>query len=130
MIQQLIRFRLVSDCSGCVVAYLLGGRSGRREGTRVAGGGGRVDGGGGHMRERNLDRVFDRVEELDDHVGYVAEGQLPPLVGAAGGRLSDGAPHLQRVEQQGLLVVVVVVAGSTDQRTRTDWNQEQKEVCR
>ena len=94
------------------------------------------------MRERNLHRVFDRVQQLDDHVGHVAERQFPPLVAAAGGRLSDGAPHLQRVEQQGLLVgwlslfgVVNGVNGvkgsqAVDRLTGKRWKRWKRLICR
>ncbi len=68
---------------------------------------------GGDVGEGNLDRVFDRVQELDHHVRHVAERQFASLVApgpaARSSALAQGAPHLQRVKQERLHVVVVVV---------------------
>ena len=58
--------------------------------------------------ERHLDRVLDRVQQLDDHVRHVAERQLPALVGPRarpGARLPDRVPHLQRVKQERLFAI-------------------------
>lgn len=74
--------------------------------------------GGGDVGEGNLDRVLDRVQELDHHVRHVAERQFASLVAsgsaARSSALAQGAPHLQRVKQERLhvdVVVVVVVVG-------------------
>ena len=59
---------------------------------------------GRHVGEGHFHRVLDRVKQLDDHVRHVAERQLPALTSAGSGSgLSNGAAHLQRVEQQRLL---------------------------
>ena len=58
------------------------------------------------MGEGDLDRVLDRVQQLDDDVGDVAEGELPALVAASGrrGLSGDGTAHLQSVKQERLSI--------------------------
>lgn len=48
------------------------------------------------MRERHRHRVLDGVQQLDDHVRDVPEGQLAPV-----GRTQRG-PDAERVQHQGL----------------------------
>lgn len=50
----------------------------------------------GHVGERHLHGVFDRVEQLHDHIADVLEAELPSLGGAEGGT------DLKCVEQQRL----------------------------
>lgn len=51
------------------------------------------------------------MQQLDDHVGDIAEGEFATLVAdraAAAARLTDGTSHLERVKQERLHVDVVV----------------------
>ena len=49
----------------------------------------------GHVGERHIDGVLDRVQQLNDHIRHVLERQLP-----LGG--TRELTHVQRVEQKRL----------------------------
>ena len=80
----------------------------------------RMDGRGGlDVGKRDFHRVLDGMEELDDDVGDVAERQFAALVPSrtsGSARLSDGAPHLQRVKQERLQVACCVVRSMSKAR--------------
>lgn len=83
----------------------------------------RMDGRGGRdVGKRHFDRILDRMQQLDHHVGDIAEGKFATLVGsrtARSSRLADGAPHLKRVKQERLHVEWRVVVVSKRERAGT-----------
>ena len=95
----------------------------------------RVNGRGGRdVRKRHFDRILDRVQQLDDHVGDIAKGQLATLISdraAHTARLSDGASHLERVKQERLHVDVVVddVVKARRMQGRRAWKKKRTVAC-